>query len=41
MLDDKIKMKKAVHFMIKAIIGDVFLSIFIGLFAFLFFLKWA
>ena len=43
-LDDKIKMKQAVHFIVnvvKVIIGDVFLGIFIGLFALFYVVKWS
>jgi uncharacterized membrane protein len=40
MFNDKIKMKQAVHFIVKVIIGDVFLGIFIGLFALFHLVKW-
>jgi uncharacterized membrane protein len=33
-LDDKIKMKQAVYFIVKVIIGIAFFGIFVGIFAF-------
>jgi uncharacterized membrane protein len=39
MLDYKIKMKQAVYFVVKVIIGVAFLGILIGIFALLFFVK--
>ena len=39
MLDDKIKVKQAVYFVVKVIIGVAFLDILIGIFALLFFVK--
>ena len=38
-LDDKIKMKQAVHSIVKVIIVVIFLGIFIGLFALFYLLK--
>ena len=40
MLDDEIKMKRAVDFIVKFIIGNIFLSIFIGIFALFDLIKW-
>jgi uncharacterized membrane protein len=40
MLDDKIKMKQAVDFIVKVAIGVVFLSIFVGIFALFLLVKW-
>ncbi len=39
MLDDKIKMKQAVYFIVKVAIGVAFLSIFVGIFALFLFVK--
>ena len=39
MLDDKIKMKQAVDFIVKVIIGIAFLGIFVGIFALFIFVK--
>ncbi len=39
MLDDKIKMKQAVYFIVKVAIGVTFLSIFAGIFALFLFVK--
>jgi hypothetical protein len=40
MLDNKIKMKQAVYFIVKVIIGIAFFGIFVGIFAFVLFVKW-
>lgn len=40
MLDDKIKLKEVVHFIVKLIIGSVFLGILIGLFVLFHLVKW-
>ena len=40
MLDDKIKMKQAVYFIVKVIIGVAFLGILVGIFALFLFVKW-
>jgi uncharacterized membrane protein len=40
MLDDKIKMKQAVDFIVKVTIGAAFLGIFVGIFALFLLMKW-
>ncbi len=40
MLDDKIKMKQAVDFIVKVIIGIAFLGILVGIFVLFLFVKW-
>ena len=40
MLDDKIKVKQAVHLMVKGIVGGAFWGILIGMFALFLFAKW-
>jgi uncharacterized membrane protein len=39
MLDDRIKVKQAVYFVVKVIIGGAFFGILIGIFALFFFVK--
>lgn len=39
MLDDKIKIKQAIHLVVKVIIGVVFLGILMGIFALFLFVK--
>ncbi len=41
MLDNKIKVKKAIHLIVKGMVEGEFLGIFIGMFALLLFIKWA
>ncbi len=41
MLDDKIKVKQAVHLMVKGMVGGAFLGILIEMFALFLFAKWA
>ena len=41
MVDNESKIKQAIYFVAKVIIGDVFLGIFIGIFALFYFVKWS
>ncbi len=41
MLDDKIKMKQSVDFIVKVTIGVVFVGIFVGIFALFLLMKWS
>jgi len=41
MLDDKIKMKQSVDFIVKVMIGVVFVGIFVGIFTLFLLVKWS